>query len=87
MPPLAWLLVAVVAAVAAYAVGWPAWRSARSRDALDTNSERYLAWRGRATRGPRPREGMTNEERRRMVIGAALAVLALLAIVAFFVTS
>jgi hypothetical protein len=87
MPPLAWLLVAIAAAVAAYATGWPAWRSARTRDATDTNSERYLAWRGRATRGPRPREGMTNAERRRVVAGVALALLASLALVAFFVTT
>ena len=87
MPPLAWLVVAIAAGVAAYFVGWPAHASSRTRDARDTNSERYLAWRGRASRGPRPASGMTAEERRRVVIGAALAVAAVVALAAFFATS
>jgi hypothetical protein len=87
VPPLAWLVVAIVAAVAAYAVAWPAWQAYRARDARDTNTERYLAWRGRAPRGSRPREGMTGEERRRIFGGAALGVLAVVALIAFFATS
>ena len=87
MPPLVWLAVAIAAGVAAYVVGWPALTAYRAREARDTNTERYLAWRGRGTRGPRMREGPTAEERRRMVLGAAMAVLALAAIVAFFATS
>ena len=87
MPPLVWLAVAIAAGVAAYVVGWPALTAYRAREARDTNTERYLAWRGRETRGPRMREGPTAEERRRMVLGAAMAVLALAAIVAFFATS
>jgi hypothetical protein len=89
MPPLAWLAIAVVAAALAYLVGWPAWRSYRTREARDLNSERYLAWRGRAPRGSRPtvREGMTGDERRRIYGGAALVVLAVIALVAFFATS
>jgi len=89
MPPLAWLALAVVAAVLAYVIGLPAWRSYRSREARDLNSERYLAWRGRAPRGsPAPvREGMTGDERRRIYGGAALAALAVVALVAFFATS
>lgn len=87
MPPLAWLATAVVASVVAYLVAWPAWRSYRAREARDINSERYLAWRGRAPRGARTREGMTGEERRRIYAGAALAVLAGVALVAFFATS
>lgn len=86
MPPLAWLAVALVAGVAAYLVGWPAWRGCRSRESRDVNAERYLQWRGRADRvsSPSTREGMTNEERRRIYAGAALAVLAVVGLLAFF---
>ena len=87
MPALAWLVVAVLAGAGSYLVGWPALSSYRAREARDTNTERYLAWRGRAIRGPRASEGMTGEERQRVVIGAALAILALVALVAFFVVS
>ena len=88
MPPIAWLVVAIAAAVVAYLVGWPAWQGYRSREARDTNSERYLAWRGRAPRGTASvREGMTGDERRRIYAGVGLAVLAVVALVAFFATS
>ena len=87
MPPLVWLVVAIVAAVAAYAVAWPAWQAYRAREVRDTNTERYLAWRGRAPRGSTSREGMTGEERRRIYGGAALGVLAVVALIAFFATS
>ena len=84
MPPLAWLAIAIGAGVAAWAVGWPAWSQYRAREATDSNTERYLAWRGRATSGNRPREGMTGEERRRIYAGAGLAVVAVAAILAYF---
>lgn len=89
MPPLVWLAIAVGAGVAAYLVGWPAWQEYRRRESRDENTERYLAWRGRADRAPRTstREGMTNEERRRIYTGAALGVVALAALLAFFATS
>ena len=89
MPPLAWLAVAIVAGIAAFLVGWPAWQGYRSRETRDANAERYLQWRGRADRRSTisTREGMTNEERRRIFAGAALAVVGLAALVAFFVTS
>ena len=88
MLPLIWLGVAVAAGIAAYVVASPAWRAYRARDARDTNTERYLAWRGRASPpGTSTREGMTGEERRLIYIGAALAALALAALVAFFATS
>jgi hypothetical protein len=89
MSPLVWLVVAIVTAVAGYLVGWPAWRSYRARETRDLNTERYRAWRGHAVRGqPSPgREGMTGEERRRIYGGAALGALALVAFVAFFLTS
>ena len=89
MPPLVWLAVAIGAAVAAYLVGWPSWRNYRARETRDVNTERYLAWRGRADRvsTTSTREGMTNEERRRIYAGAALAVVAVAALLAFFVGS
>ena len=89
MPPLMWLAIAVASAAAAYFVGWPAWQGYRSREARDTNSERYLAWRGRAVRGQRPsaREGMTGEERRRIYGGALLGVIGVVGLIAFFATS
>ena len=86
MPPLAWLAVAIVAGAAAYLVGWPAWQGFRSRETRDDNTERYLRWRGRADRRSQvsTREGMTNEERRRIYAGAALAMLAVIGLLAFF---
>jgi hypothetical protein len=87
--PIVWLVIAIAAAVAAYLVGLPAWRAYRARETRDLNAERYQAWRGRAVRGPSgsAREGMTGEERRRIYAGAALAILSLAALVAFFLTS
>ena len=89
MSPLIWLLIAVSSGVAAYLVGWPAWQGYRSREARDTNSERYLAWRGRAVRGRRSsaREGMTGDERRRIYGGSLLGVIAVGGLIAFFATS
>jgi hypothetical protein len=89
MPPLAWLIIAIVAGVLAYVVGWPAWTAYRSRETRDLNTERYLQWRGRADRVPSTstREGMTGEERRRIYAGAALAVLSVAGLLAFFATS
>ena len=89
MPPLAWLAVAIVAGVAAYLVAWPAWQSYRARESRDDNTERYLQWRGRADRRSTvsTREGMTGEERRRLYAGAALGVLAVVGLLAFFATS
>ena len=88
MTPLVWLAVAAIAAGAAFAVGWPAWRSSRGRDERDLNAERYRAWRGQAVRGKAgaPR-GMTADERRRLYAAGALALLAVAALVAFFVAS
>lgn len=87
MPPLGWLAVAVVAGLAAWAVGWPAWRQYRAREANESNTERYLAWRGRTPKGERPKEGMTGEERRRIYVGVALGIAAVVALLAFFGTS
>jgi hypothetical protein len=87
VPALAWLVVAVIAAAAAFFVGWPSWQAYRAREARDTNTERYLAWRGRASRGPSVREGMTGEERRRVYAGVALGAVAVVALIAFFANS
>ena len=76
------LVVALVNGVAALIIGLPAWRSYRQREARDQNAERYLTWRGRATRpGASLREGMTGAERRRIWIGAGLAAIAVACLV------
>lgn len=90
MSPLLWLALSLCAAGGAYLIAWPAVTGYRARDARDLNAERYLAWRGRAR--PRPaarsmREGMTRDERRRVAAGAILAVVAVIALVAFFLAS
>lgn len=89
MSPLLWLAAAVATGVAAYLIGWPAWRGYRARESRDANVDRYLAWRGRAHRGPsRPvGEGLTGEERRRLWIAGLLAVAALACLAAFFAAS
>lgn len=89
MAPLAWLAGALIGLVAAYVVGWPAWRSYRSRERRDLNAERYLAWRGRADRtaAGSMREGMTGEERRRVWLASALGVVGVACLVLFFATS
>lgn len=88
---MAWLFLAValVAGVAAYGAGWPAWRDYRAREARDLNAERYLAWRGRAPRGQQGsmREGPTMAERRRLLVAAVLAAIAVACLIGFFVTS
>ena len=72
-----------------YLVAWPAWIGYRARESRDLNAERYLAWRGRASRpsSVSVREGMTGEERHRLVIGGGLTVVAIVAIVVFFATT
>ena len=81
------LVVAVVGLAGAWLVGWPVWRSSRERAERDTNTERYLAWRGRARERPATSEGWTAEERRRLLVAGVLAVIGVVALVAFFVAS
>ena len=87
MPSVVWLVVAVVCGGAAYLVGWPAWTAYRAREARDTNRERYLAWRGRAVRRHSGTPGMSGAERQRIYAGAALAVVGVVALLAFFGSS
>jgi hypothetical protein len=81
-----WLAAAAAAAVGAFLVGWPAWTGYRVREARDLNAERYLAWRGRASRGAASSmgEGMTGAERRRLWIAGVLALAAVFCLVGFF---
>ena len=74
-----WLLGAAAAGVGSFAAGWPAWRASHARGSRDLNAERYLAWRGRAAR---PVEtGLTGRERRRLIVAALLALVALFCLV------
>ena len=85
---LLWLLAALVLGGGAVATGWPAWRAYRAREARDLNADRYNAWRGRASRpGASLSEGPTREERRRMVLAAALAASAVACLAVFFAVS
>jgi hypothetical protein len=81
-----WLAAAGAAGIATYLVGRPAWTGYRSRAARDLNAERYLAWRGRAPRGAERStgEGLTGDERRRLLIAGALALAAAFCLVGFF---
>jgi len=76
------LITALVAGVASLTIGLPAWRSYRQREERDQNAERYLTWRGRASPpGASLREGMTGAERRRIWLGAGLAIIAVACLV------
>ena len=88
MVPVIWLLIGLAAGVGAAAVGLPAWRQVRARETRDLNVDRYRAWRGQSRPvTPRPREGLTLDERRRLVAAGVLAAVAILGILAFFLTS
>jgi len=72
------LAVALVAGGIGLAIGLPAWRSWQTRVAADRNAERYLAWRGRGDRSvPESGQPMSVAERRRMLIGAGLGLVAI----------
>jgi hypothetical protein len=74
--------IALITGAASLAIGLPAWRSWHARAASDRNTERYLAWRGRADRPTGgPGQGMTTIERRRIAVGAALGIVALVCLV------
>jgi hypothetical protein len=80
---LVWLIGTLAAGVAAFAVAVPAWRSHQARQRRDLNTERYLAWRGRAgERPPDPR--LTAPERARLAVAAILALVAAFCLVGFF---
>ena len=82
------LIIAVLAGVGAYLIGWPAWTSYRMRDARDLNAERYAAWRGRAgEQGLTAHEGLTGDERRKLWVAAALAMVAVACLIGFFAVS
>ena len=70
------LVLAALALGGAVGVGWPAWRSYRSRIEQERNAERYLAWRGRGGQPGRPTE-WTPTERRRLWIAGGLAAVAI----------
>ena len=77
----AWLLGAALAAAGSYLAGWRTWRNSRARQVRDLNTERYLAWRGRA--GRPVERGLTQAERRRLAVAAALALAAVFCLVGY----
>ncbi len=85
MPPLVWLLVAIIAGAGAWVVGSPVLRARRERAARDTNTERYLAWRGRASEASRMGSPEPPDERPRLIGAAVLAAVAVAALIGFFV--
>lgn len=85
MPPYVWLLVAIAAWTGAWVVGGPAIRARRERAARDTNTERYLAWRGRASEASRLGSPEAPDERARLIGAAVLGVVAVAALIGFFV--
>ena len=78
-----WLVVAGVTATGAFLVGWPAWTGFAARRRRDLNTDRYLAWRGRAGERP-PDPTLTRQERARLMVAATLALVAVFALVGFF---
>jgi hypothetical protein len=77
----AFLAAALVAGAAGAVIGLPAWRGWQARSAADRNTERYLAWRGRADRSAPGAQQMTSVERWRIAVGAALVVVAIACLV------
>ncbi|TMB85363.1 MAG: hypothetical protein E6J39_01505 [Chloroflexi bacterium] len=83
-----WLLAAVIAGVSGGMIGWPAWREYQARQAGDLNAERYLAWRGRASRSSQSAEvGPTPRERRRLLISGILLVAAIGCVIVYLTVS
>jgi len=80
---IVFLILAVAAAGAAALVGWPLWRSYQDRQERDLNAERYLAWRGKASRQPRPAFSLSTSERRQLSIAAVLAIAAVAFVILF----
>jgi hypothetical protein len=77
-----WLLGATLAGAAAYVVGWPVLAGVSARRARDLNTERYLAWRGRAGERP-PDPKVTSGERGRLAVAGVLALVAAFCLVGF----
>ena len=89
MIPVALLAAVLVAGAAAFVLGWPAYRSDRARRERLLNEQRYLAWRGRAREpaGSAIDAYQATRDRRRLVAAAALAAVALICLIGFFVVT
>jgi len=85
MPSFVWILVAIIAGAGAWVVGSPVIRARRERAERDTNTERYLAWRGRASEASRLGSPEPPDERPRLFVALALAAVAVAALIGFFV--
>jgi hypothetical protein len=85
MPSLVWLAVAIAAGAGAWLVGAPVMRGRRARQTRDTNTERYLAWRGRASEAPLRSAPAPSDEVPRLIGAAAMGLVAVAALIGFFV--
>jgi hypothetical protein len=81
-----WLLAAVIAGVSGGIIGWPAWGHYQARQARDLNAERYLAWRGHASRSSQS-AGPTLREWRRLLISGVLLVAAIGCVIVYLTLS
>jgi hypothetical protein len=78
-----WLLGAAIAAAAAYVIGWPTWSGFTARRRRDLNTDRYLAWRGRAGERP-PVATLSITDRGRLAVAGVLGLTAVFCLVAYF---
>lgn len=83
MSSVVWLIGALAAGAAAFVVAVPAWRNHQARQRRDLNTERYLAWRGRAGERP-PDPQLARGERGRLAVAGVLTLVAVFCLVGFF---
>jgi hypothetical protein len=78
-----WLVGTGIAGVAAYLIGWPTWSGFTARRRRGLNTDRYLAWRGRAGERP-PVATLSMRDRGRLAVAGVLALVAVFCLVAYF---
>jgi drug/metabolite transporter (DMT)-like permease len=78
-----WLVGGAIAGAGAYLIGWPTWSGFAARRRRDLNTDRYLAWRGRAGERP-PVATLSIMDRGRLAFAGVLALVAAFCLVAYF---